>query len=248
MTANTIDEVLSQLDDIIDYCRETESRLGFLAALYRKVTVQVKVGIEAGRFDDGPRMERFDVLFANRYLDAFERHRRGDQPSRCWQVAFQAADSWRLIIVQHLLLGINAHINLDLGVAAGQTSPGQQLPDLKGDFDQINTILSALLDEVQDELGTLSPWMRLVDRVGGRTDEAILNFSLGRARKAAWRVAETIAPASPEQALLEIEKIDDKITKLARLVQNPGLLIRASLFVVRLAERRTVPEVIDTLR
>lgn len=248
MTANSISEVIDQLDDIIDRSRAEESRIGFFAALYRKVTIQVKEGIAAGRFDDGPRMERLDVLFASRYLDALERYRKGEQPSKCWQVAFQAADSWRLIILQHLLLGINAHINLDLGIAAAQTSPGQQLHDLKPDFDRINEILSDLLDEVQKDIDSLSPWIGLLDRVAGRTDEAVMNFSLGRARAAAWGVAATLAAATPEEALLEIDKVDDEIAGLARLIRNPGWLIRVPLFVIRLGERRSIRKVIDTLR
>ena len=248
MAANSISEVIDQLDDIIDRSRAEESRIGFFAALYRKVTIQVKEGIAAGRFDDGPRMERLDVLFASRYLDALERYRKGEQPSRCWQVAFQAADRWRLIILQHLLLGINAHINLDLGIAASQTSPAPQMPDLKRDFDQINDILSGLLEEVQQELETLSPWMGLLDRVAGRTDEAIMNFSMGRARAAAWGVAVTLSSASPEEAAREIDNLDEEIAGLARLIHDPGMLIRVPLFVIRLAERRSVPETIDTLR
>ena len=62
MTAKTIDEVVEQLDAIIDDARHERSRLGFFAALYRRVTVEVRDGIAAGRFEDGPRMERFDVI------------------------------------------------------------------------------------------------------------------------------------------------------------------------------------------
>ncbi len=68
---------------------------GYFPALYRQVTLTVKQGIASGSFDDGPRMDRFD--------------------------AFQGTRSGQLIILQDLLVGINAHINLDLGVA---TTPG----------------------------------------------------------------------------------------------------------------------------
>jgi len=65
--ARTIDEVIDQLDDIIALSIREQNRLGYFAALYRKVTAKVKEGIAEGRFDNGPRMERFDVTFANRY-------------------------------------------------------------------------------------------------------------------------------------------------------------------------------------
>ena len=44
--ARTIDEVILQLDDIIARSIREQSRLGYFAALYRKVTIKVKEGIE----------------------------------------------------------------------------------------------------------------------------------------------------------------------------------------------------------
>ena len=199
MSAKTIDEVIEQLDAIIEDTRREGSRLGFFAALYRRVTVEVRKGIAAGRFENGPRMERFDVTFANRYLGALDCFYQGQQPSRCWMVVFQAATSRRLLVLQHLLLGMTAHINLDLGIAAARTCPGEELPALKRDFDEINNILSELVDEMQDRIGTVSPWLGFLDRVGGRTDETIVDFSMGKARDAAWRFAERLAPLAREQ-------------------------------------------------
>ena len=86
--------------------------------MYRRVTAEVKRRIEAGEFDDGPRMERFDVLFARRYLDAWAQHERGEVPTGVWALAFAAGERWRPVVLQHLLLGMNAHINLDLGIVA----------------------------------------------------------------------------------------------------------------------------------
>jgi hypothetical protein len=49
---------------VIDRARVESSRLGFFAALYREVTARIRKGIAEGRFEDGQRMEQFDVLFA----------------------------------------------------------------------------------------------------------------------------------------------------------------------------------------
>jgi hypothetical protein len=69
--ANTIDQVLVRLEAIISDSIKTGNRAGYFAALYHKVTASVKEGIVNGRFEDGSRMERLDVIFANRYLDAY---------------------------------------------------------------------------------------------------------------------------------------------------------------------------------
>ena len=78
MPARTIDEVIEHLDDVIALARSEKSRLGYFAVLYRNVTIKVKEGILAGSFEDGARMERLDVAFANRYLDALKRYRQGE--------------------------------------------------------------------------------------------------------------------------------------------------------------------------
>src|ERR1700749_2076572 len=118
MKANTIDEVISFLDTIIETCKQHQSRIGYFASLYKAMTIGVKVGIEQGAFENGPRMERLDVAFANRYLDAYTKFSGGQIATHAWMHAFKAAEQTNLSIVQHLLLGINAHINLDLGIAA----------------------------------------------------------------------------------------------------------------------------------
>lgn len=248
MPARTIDEVVEQLDGLISRARYEESRLGYFAALYRNVTVRVRDGILAGSFEDGARMEQLDVRFANRYLHALERYRRGEELSRCWRTSFRAAERWRPIVLQHLLLGINAHINLDLGIAAAQTSPGLQLASLRRDFDGINDILRATLDEVQERLALVSRSMTVLDRAGGRTDEAIMNFSIERARESAWRVAERLAPLGPEEMRREIEVLDRWVDVLAFVVQYPpGLSVRLASLFIRLTEVRDVAKVIDLL-
>ena len=83
-------------------------------------------------------MERLDVIFANRYLEAFEQYRSNQATTRSWRLTFETSKHWWPIGLQHLLLGMSAHINLDLGVAAARTSPGDTLAGLKDDFNKIN--------------------------------------------------------------------------------------------------------------
>ena len=120
MLPAAIDDVLHRLGLIIDDARRDGSRLGYFAALYRNVTAEVQRGIAAGRFGDGPRMARLDVVFANRYLDAYDAYAAGRPASRCWVAAFDAASRWPPLILQRLLLGMNVHIHLDLGIAAAE--------------------------------------------------------------------------------------------------------------------------------
>jgi Family of unknown function (DUF5995) len=245
--AKTIDEVIARLDEIIARAWQDKSRLGYFATLYRNVTVEVKRGIAQGRFEDGARMERLDINFANRYLTALADQQAGQPTSRCWAAAFRAVGEWPPIVLQHLLLGMNAHINFDLGAAAAITCPGDQLPPLKHDFDEINNVLAAMIGGVQLQLSKVSPWMKLLDLVGGRDARTVLNWSIDVARDQAWRFAEQLAPLTPAEQLPVLKRRDDETTALAFLVRHPGYLISAATFVVRLSEVRGVRKIIDIL-
>src|ERR1043165_338154 len=192
MPPQTIDEILADLDQIILRARNDQSRLGYFATLYRNVTIKVKEGIIAGAFEDGPRMEKLDVTFANRYLSALEGYRAGENISNCWLVAFRAADKWWPIILQQLLIGMNAHINFDLGIAAQAVAPGNALPSLEHDFNQINNILGSMINKVKSDIEEVSPWIKLLDRYGSQSEDRLVNFSLGKARTSAWLVANMI--------------------------------------------------------
>jgi hypothetical protein len=248
MPAQNINEVIAELDYIIARTRRERSRLGFFATLYRNVTLKVKEGIAAGLFEDGARMERLDVAFANRYLAALESFGRREAASRCWTISFEAAESWRPLILQHLLLGMNAHINLDLGLAAAETAPGTQLPPLRHDFEQINNILAAMLAKVKADIAGLSPWIDFLDNFEPQTQDKFINFSMSRARDCAWQVAVRFASLSPEQAAAEQSRLDRDVSTLAAVFRRPpGFLLNFGLTVIRLRESNDIPHTIDVL-
>ena len=243
---DTIDEVLSALDGVITSALERRSRVGYFAAIYRKVTAKVAEGIATGFFDDGERMQRLDVSFANRYLSALQAYEAGDQPTRSWELALRATERSRPIILQHLLVGINAHINLDLGIAAAQTAPGPALPDLRRDFDRINEILASLIAGIEHDIAEVSPWVRLLNRIGGRHDDEVLRFSIEVARSEAWRFAVELAPLERDHWAGPIGARDARVAHLARTILNPGWLSGA-LLLIRARESNDIRRTIQVL-
>lgn len=248
MPVESIDAVVAALDDIIARARREGSRLGYFPSLYRTVTVAVARGIEDGSFEDGERMEKLDVRFAARYLDAYERHLAGKPVTGAWDVAFRAARDPRPIVVQHLVLGMNAHINLDLGIAAARTAPGAALPALRRDFERINAILGARVDEVEARLARVWPWLRPLDWLAGRLDERLVGFSMEIARGHAWRFAEQLAPLDETGQEARIREVDAWIEAFGKRLWHPGLLASVGLAAVRLGERGSVQAIIDALR
>ncbi|RLT45509.1 MAG: hypothetical protein DWI57_00485 [Chloroflexi bacterium] len=248
LQAATIDGVLLSLDRVIEWAKQNSSRLGYFAALYRKVTRAVKQGIADGSFADGPRMERLDVIFANRYLDALERYQSDRESTpRAWRLAFETAEQWWPIVLQHLLLGMNAHINMDLGIAAVACVPPGALAGVKSDFFKINAILAALVQETQEELTEVWPLLRLLDRFVGESDEGLANVGMWLTRGHAWLLAEELALLPPDAQAGRIARLDQEIAVLGALLVPPGRLLRFFLLLVRIGELRFVPTIIEIL-
>ena len=240
MGTTSVDEVLAGLDQVIAGAIEDGDRSGYFAVLYRKVTAKVKEGIEAGFFDDAERMVRLDCLFADRYLDAVAARQAGDPATASWQLTFDAGSAWRPLVLQHLLVGINAHINLDLGIAAARCSPGAELAGLRADYDRVNGILAAMIATVQQDLQRISPWMTLLDRLGARTQTQLIRFSIVTARSGAWRFATQLAatPESRWDAL--IDGRDRRVAQVGRMVLHPGAWMSTKLLLVSFRESRDV--------
>lgn len=246
---DTIDEVIDHLDEIIQWASAEKSRIGYFAALYKGVTIKVREGIANGLFQDGPRMERLDVIFANRYLEAVRTYRAGNNPSRSWLFALESATGARPLVLQHLLLGINAHINLDLGVAAAEVSKGSELNELQRDFRTINDILSSRVSVVQAQIGRVSPLIPLLRRIDPTAHRAAINFSIERAREQAWTVAELLSYIPSSAWPSRIDVLDRTTTSLGRLVRNPpGWVLNAGLGLIRIFESHNIRHIIEVLQ
>ncbi|MEZ4266535.1 MAG: DUF5995 family protein [Myxococcota bacterium] len=245
--ATTIDQVIDRLAAIIADCRASESRLGYFPALYKRVTVAVRDGIARGRFDDGPRMERLDVVFANRYIDAYDAFAAGRPLSRSWVLAFKAAQSSDLIVLQHLLLGMNAHINLDLGIAAAEVAPGAALPALRDDFLRINTVLAELTGQVKAQLSAIWPLIGRLERLSGTADDVVAEFSMSRARDDAWSLATILADRSPAARDIVISVRDHWAASFVGVTLNPPGLGSVLARIAAMDEAASVREVIDVL-
>jgi hypothetical protein len=230
--AKTIDEVLTELDRIID----------------QTVAAQIKLAIREKQFEDNDRMELLDVTFANFYLTAYQSYENNESCSASWQTAFDAKNG-KITILQHLLLGMNAHINLDLGIAAATFHQGFHLPGLENDFMKVNQILANLTNEMQDRVSKVSRLMVLLDWIGKNTDELMINFSMVKAREQSWKFACRLAEKNENERKSEINHTDQTIAEFAAVVKNPpGNLLKMALKLVALFEVKNMKTIISKLK
>lgn len=244
----TIEEVIEALEHIIVKAKIHRDPIGYFPALYQKVTVKVKEGIETGFFEDGPRMENLDIVFAKRYLDAYQKYQDRDVTTSVWESAFLLTKDYWPITLQHLLMGMNAHISLDLGVAAAEISTPQNIQRLSTDFKRINEVLADLVEEVQKDLAKIWPSWHWILRRTGQIDNHLIDFSMELARNGAWQFANELVhlPLADREACIAVR--DSKVMNIARLITRPGRLLQLVLRLMRLGERGDVAAKIMALQ
>lgn len=243
----TIDDVLHRLDEIIAWAYQERSPVGYFAALYKGTTQQIKAMIAAGGFADAHRMERLDVTFASRYLAAYEAYRNGGQTTAAWAVAFEAAASPKVSILQHLLLGMNAHINLDLGVATAQICPGPSILGIREDFIKVNHVMAAKTSATDQMMAKLSPISRVIERLAGKQEDEFVLFDVTMARLSAWSVAEELALAKPSAYRMSLQARDQAVAAIGQRIWQPPGLLRPAARLMQLTEVHDVRRVIGVL-
>lgn len=249
MTANSISEVIEQLDSIIAQAKTTSNRAGYFAALYKKVTVAVYEKIKAGYFDDNERMEKLDVVFANRYLEAYHCYTESKACTGAWQVAFDSGKKWQPMVMHHLLTGMNAHIGLDLGIATAMVAPGESIVHIQQDFNRINIILCELITEVKAALYDMWPLSKLISKLNmGKLENDIAGFSMNIARDAAWQVALQYAAFNSEASQQHyITERDTSVAGFSQKLLHPGSFVQALTGIFRVFEFGSVASKVSRL-
>jgi hypothetical protein len=215
---------------------------GYFAAMYARVTRGIAAGIERGQFVDGERMDRFATTFADHYVRAL---RSAERRPRCWTAPFDVAADQRLLIVQHLVLGINAHVNHDLALAVVSVADEDgDLRSIRPDFDAVNDTLAAVYDDLLGDLDRVSRWVAPAAGAGGGH---VFNFSLRRARAQAWGAAERLYPLGEAERRAYALDLDQLVSVLAYLVTRPPLSLRPALWMARRLEERDHAKVVSAL-
>ena len=184
-------------------------------------------------------MEKLDIVFAKRYIDGWQAWKNNEPVSLSWEKTFMFAKKKSPVVLQHLLMGMNAHINLDLGIAASEVSSGEDIPLLQNDFDKINQILSSLVLEVQNNLSAIWPFLKWILSKTGKIEKA---------RDGAWKSATELAKLQAAEKSIYIHNRDKKVAVISGIVTNPGIFIRLLLLLIRIGERGSVAEKTNKLR
>jgi hypothetical protein len=152
-------------------------------------------------------------------------------------------------VLQHLLLGVSAHINLDLGIATVETvrEKNIELSVIHKDFDAINAIIGSLTYELIHEINRVSPLLSLIGLHSANTESLLVQFSVTNARDGAWCFAEDLGCRTGDGYDSCITARDKDIAKLAGALIHSRGFIRLTIWIVHLFEWKSSVKIIRVL-
>lgn len=194
---------------------------------YRTMTANMLTAVQRSAFADGAWVERLLTGFAEYYFEAVDGYeRRTDTPCPpAWEVAMDARRRDDLHPMQHLFLGVNAHINRDLpfvlvDVLDDWAVMDQQARRLRhADHLGVNDVIGRTIDAVQDEvIASRSPGMGVLDRIFGPLDEWAFSRLIASWRDDVWDVAVALLDADPSNTAGLRRTVEERALHKANLM------------------------------
>ena len=226
MTYQTLDDVVNELAALETAFRARGDRRCIFLTLYGVVSSEMRSRVASRAFLDPEWVHRYAVAFANLYreaLEAYDAGRHADVP-KSWRLAFDAAAAGESLVLQDVLLGINAHVNNDLALALDRVSIGPDRDRRRRDHDAVNEVLSAVTERAVLRLSELyAPGFTTMDDCAGELDEVASLFSLQVGRDSAWESAVALANArGPVERVLTSRLLSTRAAAMARVLLAPS--------------------------
>lgn len=190
------------------------------ALLYLAMTQGVRDHVARRYFDDGDTIAQMAMDFAQRYHEAFDAWDRGDvaNVSGPWRESFAWAASGNSTVLEDVFLGMNAHINFDLGLVAWRL--GMVAEGRKADYDRINDVMANVSRDATQRLADHYDPAMAPGGEGSLTDAAVLQV-LYQWREAAWQQAVVLTTSPPALQPLHIASMEGNAVLTAKALQVP---------------------------
>ncbi|MDM7855508.1 DUF5995 family protein [Cellulomonas alba] len=225
--AGTIASVIARMEADLARLTAADDPRRYFHGVYLRTTRAVAEEVADGGFADPEWVLRWDVAFADLYLDALAAARQpGVEPvdaetaertvSGPWRVAFGAPRD--LPPLRHVLLGLNAHINYDLPQALLAVIPAADFASpavrarREADHRHVDTVLSGRVAAEDDELTAVSR-VGVLDRLLRPANRAASRRFLAEAREKVWHNATALdearaaGPDALAARLAELERL-----------------------------------------
>jgi hypothetical protein len=239
-----IEKLIGRMAAELESLQAADDQRQYFHATYQRTTIAVAEELQRGGFTDAEWVERWDVAFADLYLDALQAALEGRRPALPWDIAFNAPAD--LPPLRHVLLGMNAHVNYDLPQALLAVITDQQSDDAEllarreSDHRAIDHVLASRVATEDDELARIMGAGSLLDRLLRPLNQLGTRRFLREAREKVWGNAVVLSQARRQgpgpyaTVLAQLEELS--AAKVAALEAPGQVLLKLAItgFGVRL--------------
>jgi hypothetical protein len=227
-----IEKLIDRMAVLLESLRAASDRRQYFHATYQRTTVAVAEELRRGGFTDTDWVERWDVAFADLYLDALQVALAGGRPTRPWDIAFGAPAE--LPPLRHVLLGMNAHINYDLPQALLAVITDEEFDDAallarrRSDHQAIDRVLASRVAAEDDELTAVSGPGTWLDRLLQPLNRLATQRFLREAREKVWANAVILSRArrqGPDAYETTLKQLEDLSAAKVAALQAPGQVL-----------------------
>lgn len=216
-----------RMAELIKEWEQRGDRRAIFLGCYALMTGNILIATKRHRFEDDEWVLSLIHHFASYYFNALEAYEGpAGTPPVAWRITHDAARDPETMVLQNLLLGINAHVNYDLALAVTDLLDPEWTSLSSGvrksryhDYCQVNQIIADTVDSVQDRVvEKYAPLMEFVDILLGPIDEWFASQLINNWRDEVWQevVAMLESPLSNrrEQMRQSLEKTAVERAKL----------------------------------
>lgn len=220
-------EIVNKMDSLAKEWEIRNDNRGIFLRCYCMMTTNMVAALDEKRFIDKKWVEHLLHRFAAYYFDALACFDCGDEVPNVWKMVHEAAEQDDLHVLQHLFLGVNAHINYDLVLTLYEIlHPEWDTLSESGkerryqDHLLVNTLIGETIDQVQDEVvEAYAPNMDLMDKLLGRLDEKLITGLISRWRKSVWRHTLFLLQSQDEQVVqAHIQEVEENVLGTAKWI------------------------------
>ncbi len=225
------DPILEQMrQQSLQWEQATDQRSVFLSC-YALMTDNMLLTLQQGEFHDPVWVDRLLRRFASYYFTALEAYNRSESSAPAvWRVVFDATRSPEVQALQHLLLGVNTHINYDLVLTLvdllegeWETLSAEQRSHRYADHCHVNEVIGRTIDAVQDQIiEPRLPALDLVDHLFGPVDEWLTSRLIRQWREQVWRQAEQMLETFSLKRRDDLrEAVESETLRRSQAILNP---------------------------
>lgn len=221
----SVSEVITNFEWLESYFFDHDDLRGVFTTAYLHITRSINNAFGSNTFLGDEWTRSYLTRFANLYREAVLNYenQKTELVPKSWLASFELAKNKEGLIIQHLLLGINAHINHDLAIALFDIKIDPERDHKYADHTNVNLILEKATDGLKHEVAEkYAPILNRLDQGLGTLDDEITEFSIPKAREHAWSFAIALTAA---QSDIEREILRKSLNEQAAVLSN---LIMAS--------------------